>query len=243
MNRRGVLRAAGGAVAGLIGVAKGRRDGAAASGTTGGRDGRLAGEGGVVPAQEGNGTDGNGTATPAGNQSAGNESTGNQTAGGGGGQATVAVGPNGNFVFEPGTDEPLYVTPGTTVTFVWESNTHNIVVESQPQGADWQGVEEIHDAGYEHSHTFETAGQYHYYCRPHRDLGMVADLVVNEAGAPPGDGAEAGGGEVDPEELGVPFQAHYVGIATILAIVVSLLFAFFLLKYGESTHSNSPGRD
>ena len=51
-----------------------------------------------------------------------------------------------------------------------------------------------------------------------------------------------GGGEVDPHELGVPFQAHFVGIATLLAIFVSLVFSFYVLKYGESPHSSSPNR-
>jgi plastocyanin len=45
---------------------------------------------------------------------------------------TVAVGPGGALVYEPGTDAPLEVLPGTTVEFVWESDNHNIVVESQP---------------------------------------------------------------------------------------------------------------
>jgi hypothetical protein len=52
--------------------------------------------------------------------------------------------------------------------------------------------------------------------------------------------AAAGGGaaeEVDPEHMGVPIQAHWVGIATILMIISSLMFTFFLLKYGESAHT------
>ena len=43
--------------------------------------------------------------------------------------------------------------------------------------------------------------------------------------------------------MGVPIQAHWVGIATILAIMSSLMFTFYVLKYGESAHSSSPGRD
>jgi hypothetical protein len=38
--------------------------------------------------------------------------------------------------------------------------------------------------------------------------------------------------------MGVPIQAHFVGIATILAIIVSLVFTFFMLKYGESPHAS-----
>jgi hypothetical protein len=45
------------------------------------------------------------------------------------------------------------------------------------------------------------------------------------------------GPNTDPLHMGVPFQAHFVGIATILMMVVSLIFTFFLLKYGESPHA------
>ncbi len=97
-----------------------------------------------------------------------------------GGTVEVAVGPGGDFVFEPGTDELLAITPGTTVDFLWESNTHNIVVESQPADADWAGYEDIENEGFEYSHTFDTRGTYEYYCNPHRGAGMVASLVVTD---------------------------------------------------------------
>ena len=159
--------------------------------------------------------------------------------GGGGGTETVAVGPGGDYVFTPGTNEPLYITPGTTVNFVWESDTHNIVVENQPEEANWEGHETIENTGFEYDFTFEVLGEYHYYCNPHRSTGMVADLVVNESGQAPGGGGGGGGGggEADPEHMGVPFQAHYVGIATILMMVVSVIYTFFFLKYGESANT------
>lgn len=43
--------------------------------------------------------------------------------------------------------------------------------------------------------------------------------------------------ELDPEEMGVPIQPHYVGIAAILVMSSSLAFVFYLLKYGESPHT------
>ncbi|MEF8840715.1 MAG: plastocyanin/azurin family copper-binding protein [Haloarculaceae archaeon] len=147
---------------------------------------------------------------------------------------TVAVGPGGNLVFEPAT---IYVQPGTTVTFEWESDNHNIVVESQPEGAEWEGYEPLENTGFSYEHTFETEGTYSYYCQPHRSAGMVGEVVVNESGEAPSSGG-GGGEEVDPEHMGVPIQAHFVGIATILAILVSLVFTFFLLKYGESPHAS-----
>lgn len=90
----------------------------------------------------------------------------------------VDVGPNGQFTFVPGTDGPLTVEAGATVTWVWRSNTHNIVVDSQPEGADWSGHEPIEDAGFTFEYTFEVPGEYHYFCQPHRSAEMVADLVV-----------------------------------------------------------------
>jgi hypothetical protein len=70
---------------------------------------------------------------------------------------------------------------------------------------------------------------------------MIADIEVQEGAPLPGQGGGGeGGGEVEPEEMGVPFQAHFVGLATLLGIFVSLVFTFFFLKYGETPHSGYP---
>ena len=178
--------------------------------------------------------------TTSGDEGDGGGETTTSGGGGGGGTETVEVGPGGEYVYTPGTEEPLYVTPGTTVTWVWKSDTHNVVVESQPDDAGWEGHEPIENSGFEYEHTFEVLGEYHYYCEPHRSTGMVADLVVNESGEPPGGGGGGGGeggGEADPEHMGVPFQAHFVGLATILMMIVSVIYTFFFLKYGESANT------
>ncbi|WP_266076745.1 plastocyanin/azurin family copper-binding protein [Haladaptatus caseinilyticus] len=189
----------------------------------------------------GNGTGGNQTTGSAGgNQSSGNQSSGNQSKGGGGGGGatkTVKVGPGGELVFEPA---ELQISPGTTVKWVWESNTHNVVPESQPDGAGWKGSgseSETFDSGHTYEHTFDTEGSYEYFCAPHKSAGMTGSIQVG--GSSGGGGAPA---EVDPEDMGVPFQAHYVGIATILMMVVSLIYTFFFLKYGESAHSSGGNR-
>ena len=91
---------------------------------------------------------------------------------------TVAVGPDGRYAFTPGTETPLRIAPGTTVKFVWKSDTHNIYVDSQPESANWQGHESIENTGFTYEYTFEVTGTYHYWCEPHKSLGMVADLVV-----------------------------------------------------------------
>lgn len=102
---------------------------------------------------------------------------------------TVSVGVEGNggpYAFDP---PALRVDPGTTVVFEWASDTHNVLPESIPDGADWQGHEPLEDAGVTYEHTFEVEGIYTYYCDPHRPLGMKGALVVGDRGASP-----AGGG-------------------------------------------------
>ncbi len=94
---------------------------------------------------------------------------------------TVIVGPDNRFVFEP---DSLTVSPGTEVTWEWESDTHNIVVQSQPDGASWEGTEggetNTFNTGYVYSYTFETPGTYEYDCAPHRQQGMVGEIIVEE---------------------------------------------------------------
>lgn len=99
--------------------------------------------------------------------------------------AVVDVGPAGNqYGFAPGTEKPLRVSKGATVAWLWKSNDHNVVVGNQPDGANWTGTEgapaTVYNAGYQYVHTFEVPGRYHYWCQPHKRMGMVADLVVEE---------------------------------------------------------------
>ncbi len=50
-----------------------------------------------------------------------------------------------------------------------------------------------------------------------------------------------GGGRKELHELGVPIQAHWVGSATILGILVTVIYTFFILKYGESPNTGNTG--
>ncbi|MFB6361285.1 MAG: plastocyanin/azurin family copper-binding protein [Halobacteriales archaeon] len=105
-----------------------------------------------------------------------------ETTGSGSPAKTVSVGPGQDFVFEPGTEEALTISAGTNVVFEWKSDGHNIVVGSQPDNANWEGTpgntSELYDTGYTHEHTFDVPGDYHYWCEPHKSLGMEADIVV-----------------------------------------------------------------
>jgi len=142
--------------------------------------------------------------------------------GGGGGSKEVIVGPGGSLVFEPA---ELTIAPGTTVNFVWESDNHNIVVESQPDGAGWEGTKggasKTYNTGHEYSHTFETTGTYEYFCQPHKTAGMVGSITVQEGGASSGSSAPA-----------IPSSAKTLGIATTAALVFTLGLAYFFMKYG-----------
>jgi len=203
----------------------------------------AASAGAAAEDQERSGAPNNTTTTGAPN---GTASANNTTAGGGGAPSgpteEVIVGPGGSLVYDP---ESLTIANGTTVNFVWESDNHNIVVDSQPDGANWEGTpggaSKTYDTGYEYSHTFTTNGEYAYYCQPHVGAGMEATITVQDSVSAGGGGG--GGKEQDPEHMGVPFQAHFVGLATILAIISSLLFTFYTLKYGESAHTAAPNKD
>jgi plastocyanin len=138
----------------------------------------------------------------------------------GGGTKEVAVGPGGELVFDP---ETIQVTPGTTVKWVWEGDNHNVVVESQPDDADWEGQppDETYDTGHEYEHTFETLGTYDYFCQPHKSVGMVGTVEVVESISTP-----------EPSGPTVPDGAKTLGVATSMAMVATLGLAFFFLKYG-----------
>ena len=176
------------------------------------------------------GTAGAATAGVAGTASAQENNSSGGGGGGGGGTKTVTVGPGNDFVFTPGTDEPLYVAPGTTVEFVWESDNHNIVVGEQPEGANWEGTKggpsDTYNTGHTYAYTFEKKGEYHYWCEPHKPSGMVADIVVNDSGQAPGSG---GGGASLPT---VPDSAKTLGVATSGAMLSTLGLAYFFMKFG-----------
>jgi plastocyanin len=134
----------------------------------------------------------------------------------------VAVGPGGELVFDP---ERLEIPPGTTVRFVWKSDLHNVVVESQPTDADWSGTAggpgTTYDTGHEYSHTFDVEGTYEYYCAPHRTSGMTGTIVVSaDATVPPAPvgGSPSGGG---PDSLLVTG----VGLG-LTAVVVAAVYRF-----------------
>lgn len=162
-DRRTVLKIGGAALA----------SGALAGCTADGRDG-----------SEGPTTDSDATATDS--ESA---TTDAETTDSAGETVTVDVGPDRRLAFEPSGDEPLVVAAGTTVEFVWRSDVHSVVVDRQPNAADWQGspgdAGEVYDEGYSFSHTFEVPGIYEFHCEAHEAAGMTGALFVTPEGVSP----------------------------------------------------------
>ncbi len=97
------------------------------------------------------------------------------------GESTIKMGAdNGMLAFQP---NKLEISTGDTVK--WENNKlapHNVVFEKAPAGED---VEKLsHKAlafspGETFSATFDTPGEYTFYCEPHRGAGMVGTITVN----------------------------------------------------------------
>ena len=144
---------------------------------------------------------------------------------------TVTVGAKANggtFGFGPAA---VRVSPGTKVTFDWASDTHTVTVQSQPDGADWQGHDDIEDTGFSYSHTFETPGIYEYYCIPHEAMGMKGAIVVGDAQA----GSQASGSQAS--------GSSSFGLGDALTIggglgLVGVLLALFV----KGTRENTPER-
>jgi len=90
----------------------------------------------------------------------------------------VTVAPDGDLRFEP---ESFEISAGDTVLWEWDAGFHNIVAESVPSGSDWSGTpgSDTYGQGHTYSQTFETPGDYEYYCNPHEDF-MRGSFTVTE---------------------------------------------------------------
>jgi len=228
MNRRDFLRTATGASAGAAAVS--------AVGTTAAADGTYSAVSSLQEEDdEENGEEENGEEENGEEENGEEENGAAENGDEDGGTETVIVGPDGNNVFDP---DDLTIEPGTTVEFIWESDTHNLAVESAPDGG-WEGYDPIEDTGFEYEHTFEVEGTYEYVCEPHVAAGMEATITVTEDA---GDAAAQGPTEVDPHAIGVPVQKHFIGAATFAAIFVTFVFTFYVLKYGESANTSYPNK-
>lgn len=190
-RRRAVLAAAGGGLAVLAGClsnpwspgAGEETDTGADEAVTGSDGGQTggAGGGGGTDGGSGNETDGSGDGT------SGDDETGSDGESGSSESdeppepdVVVKVAPDG-YRFDP---ENFAIRVGGTVKWVWRANGHNVRVDSKPDGSDWSGTAggapDTYNEGHELLFTFETAGQYEYYCATHRSLGLRGSFTVVE---------------------------------------------------------------
>ncbi|HYK23301.1 MAG TPA: FG-GAP-like repeat-containing protein, partial [Candidatus Acidoferrum sp.] len=90
---------------------------------------------------------------------------------------SVTVG-NGGFFFSPSS---VTIHPGDTVQWSWSASGHSSTSGSpgMPNGL-WDSG--ILNMGATFSHTFNSAGSFHYYCTPHGQCcGMVGMVTVSNA--------------------------------------------------------------
>ncbi len=87
---------------------------------------------------------------------------------------TVKMGAdNGQLIFVPAT---VTIKPGDTVKWVNnKSFPHNVVIDGQPELSHKKLMQKPKA---EIESTFMAAGEYSYYCAPHRGAGMVGKVIV-----------------------------------------------------------------
>lgn len=150
------------------------------------------------------------------------------------GSVTVAVGgdSNSSLSFDP---VAIHIDPGTSVEWEWtgDGGAHNVVAEDDS----FTSGDPVSEAGTTFTQTFDSDGIVNCYCQPHRGQGMKGAVAV---GSVPRESAAQQ--TSDPTEMGVPLQPHYVGIGALLVMCTSLVFIFYLLKYGESPHAKGGNR-
>jgi len=139
--------------------------------------------------------------------------------GGSGGEKVVKVGPNGQNIFDPA---ELYVTPGTTVRFVWEGGPHNVHATDVPDDAGWSAQTEVTGPPMEYTHTFDgPMGEYNYVCDPHASVGMEGTIIVTDS--PP---------KNEGYQTIVPDSAKTLAVAAVGSMTSVLGIAYFFMKYG-----------
>ncbi len=155
-----------------------------------------------------------------------------------------ASGNGGNLAFAPA---GVWVDEGTTVVWEWtgEGGAHNVVVDEE--NTDFENVHTdldsgspVDEEGFEYEYTFEEGGRTGYVCVPHRGVNMFGAVAVGD-GVPVIEPGPDDGWPEDIAHVGVPLHAHWVGIASIFGIILTFVFTFYMLKYGESAHTGHGG--
>lgn len=220
MKRRDFMRTAGGATAAVA-------SSAAATGT-------VAGE------EEGGGGSSGGGVRPEWPSKVQDANLGSYTDARGQDEVTIEVGAGDGLAFDP---TKVWVDPGTTVIWEWTGNGGKHNVDSVEGPAEFQS-----DITSEEGHTFsvdlteENTGVIHYQCQPHAKVGMHAGIAVGDD-VPTVETGGAPTGWPDLHDIGVPLHPHWVGSAAGVGIGLTLVFTFYVLKYGESPHAGHGGNE
>jgi halocyanin-like protein len=84
---------------------------------------------------------------------------------------TVGAGSDG-FLFDPAA---IRVSSGTTVTWEWtnKGGSHNVVADDGSFESELVGEE-----GHTFEQTFDATGEFKYFCRPHKTMGMKGVVIV-----------------------------------------------------------------
>ena len=86
----------------------------------------------------------------------------------------VTMGSGGNLIFEP---SDISISAGDTVTFVnGMLPPHNVIVEDHPE-LSHSGL--LFSPGESFDITFPDAGEYTFWCDPHKGAGMIGKLHVS----------------------------------------------------------------
>ncbi|SMO68410.1 halocyanin domain-containing protein [Halorubrum cibi] len=156
---------------------------------------------------------------------------------------TVSVGAgDSGLAFDP---TQLWVDPGTTITWEWTGSggAHNVQAVEGGGPASLDSGDPVDQEGYtyEYEVTEEDAGITHYHCVPHTAVGMHAGLAVGGDVPTVETGGANTGWPEDIADVGMPIHAHWVGLSAGFGIVLTMVFTFYMLKYGESAHTGHGG--
>ncbi len=153
-----------------------------------------------------------------------------------------AEGNGGNLAFEPA---GIWIDEGTTVVWEWtgQGGAHNVVTDEE--NTDFENTHDLEsdtvdEEGFTYESTLEDPGRTGYVCTPHRGVNMFGAIAVGDDVPVVEEGPDDGWPE-DVGQWGVPIHAHWVGIATMFGIVLTFVFTFYMLKYGESAHTGHGG--
>ncbi|QHS17240.1 halocyanin domain-containing protein [Halopenitus persicus] len=155
-------------------------------------------------------------------------------------EVTIAVGAGDGLAFDP---TKVWVDPGTTIVWEWTGNggDHNVHAVEGPASFESQITGE-EGFTFEYETSEEDAGITHYQCDPHAQVGMHGGIAVGEDIETEEVGGANTGWPENVHDIGVPLHAHWVGLIVGVAITLTCIFTFYVLKYGESAHTGHGDR-